>query len=72
MMDFRFELPTGKELELDRPTEIILTAVCCVAAVKMFNAAVDAVREHKQNKQIKRLKKQVARLEERIEALEAK
>ena len=67
-MTFDVELP-GKE-ELEQVLTIAVGAAAALVLLKITGAVVDAAKEHSQNKQIRKLKKQVSELEDRIESLE--
>jgi len=67
-MTVNLELPNKKEIE--NGIKLAACAVGGVVAVKLLAKALDRAHERKQNKEIKKLKKQVAELEQKVVALE--
>jgi len=68
-MTVNLEIPKKKQIE--NAAKVAGAAVCAVIATRIIGNIVDKIHEKKQDKEIRKLKKELAAQEERIETLEA-
>ena len=69
-MIYGYKLPNQEEME--KAAKIATVVACCLIVLKMTGTISELIREHRQNKKMKKMNRQIEDLDERVRKLENK